>query len=171
MTSSSVVMMTPQDLVQEVRKPAPPLSRAHQPLVSRIYTALDRYVTPHSLGRVWRGIDVVLDRREGLVLQPDIIFIVNGRESIVSDGVWGPPDMVLEVVSPLGHSGKLEQRVSWLSVYGVREYWLVQPERREVAMLELAHGGVRRRVLFDEKTPVKTPLLPDFDTPLSELLR
>ena len=115
--------------------------------------------------------EVVLDRREGLVLQPDIIFIVDGRESIVSDRVWGPPDMVLEITSPLTHSGKLEERVSWFSLHGVREYWLVQPEQREVAILELAHGGVRRRVLFDEKTPITTALFPEFNTPLSALSR
>lgn len=139
--------------------------------LSRIYAALDAYVTPRHLGRLLRDMDVVLDRREGLVLQPDIIFIVDGRESIVNDRVWGPPDMVLEVTSPLAHSGKREERVSCFSVHGVREYWLVQPEQREVAILELAHGGVRRRVLFDEKTPITTALFPEFNTPLSALLR
>jgi Uma2 family endonuclease len=167
-----LVTRTPQDLIQgTTRKPAAPLSPAHQPLLGRIQTALDEYVTPRNLGRLWRDMEVVLDRREGLVLQPDIVFVVDGRESIVSDRVWGPPDMVLEVTSPLAHSGKLEERVSWFSVYGVREYWLVLPEHREVAVLELAHGGVRRRVLLDHKTPIRTPLFPEFDTPLSELLR
>lgn len=162
---------SPHDLIYGTpRKPAAPLSVAHEPLVARLHAALDEYVTPRRTGRLWRSIEVVLDRREGIVLQPDIIFIVDGRESIVSDRVWGPPDMVLEVTSPLIHSGKLEERVAWSSVYGVREYWLVQPEQREVAVLELAHGGVRRRVLFDHKTPIKTPLFVDFDRPLSELL-
>jgi Uma2 family endonuclease len=162
MTSSRQVPKTPQ---VQTRSPA------HQSLIEHIHATLDEYVTPRSLGRLWRDIDVVLNRREGLVVQPDIIFIVDGRESIVSDRVWGPPDMVLEVASPLSHSGKVEERVSWFSMYGVREYWLVQPEKREVAILELAHGGVRRRVLLDHKTPINTGLFPEFDQPLSELLR
>ena len=167
-----VVTKGPQDLIMgTLRKPAAPLSPAHRPLVDRIHAALDDYVTPRHLGQLWRDMEVVLDRREGLVLRPDILFIVDGRESIVSDRVWGPPDMVLEITSPLTHSGKLEERVSWFSVAGVREYWLVQPEQREVAVLELAHGGVRRRLLFDDKTPIATPLLPEFDTPLGLLLR
>lgn len=136
----------------------------------RIHTALDEYVTSRKLGRLWRDMEVVLNRREGLVLQPDIIFIVDGRESIVSDRVWGPPDMVLEFTSPLTYPDKIQERVSWFSLYGVREYWLVRPEQRDVAILELAHGGVRRRVLLDHKTPIRTGLFPDFDRPLSELL-
>src|ERR1700674_968755 len=119
---------SPQDLIHNTsRKPAAPLSHAHEPLVARIHAALDRYVTPRKLGRVWSGIEVVLDRREGLVLRPDITFVVEGRESIVTDYVWGPPDMVLEVTSPLTHPGQLQERVALFSVYGVREYWLVQP--------------------------------------------
>jgi Uma2 family endonuclease len=139
--------------------------------VTSIYAALDAYVTSRKLGRLLRDMEVVLDRREGLVLKPDIIFIVDGRESIVSDRVWGPPDMVLEVTSPVTHSAKLEERVSWFSLSGVREYWLVQPDQREMAMLELAHGGVRNRVLFAHDTPITTPLFPDLNTPLSQLLR
>ena len=78
--------------------------------------------------------------------------------------------MVLEVASPSTQTAKPEVRVALCSAYGVREYWLVQPDQREVALLELAHGGVRRRTLLDDRTPINTPLFFDFDTPLAELL-
>ena len=163
--------LSPQDLIYgTVRKPAAPLAVGHDKLVSRLHSALDTYVTSRSLGRLWVGVEIVLDRREGIVLQPDITFIVDGRESIVSDRVWGPPDMVLEVTSALTHSAQLEERVAWFSLYGVREYWLVQPAQKEIAVLELAHGSVRRRTLFDDITPVKSPLLPEFDRCLGEWL-
>lgn len=163
---------SPQDLIHNTsRKPAAPLSPAHEPLVARIHAVFDQYVTPRKLGRVWSRVEVVLDRREGIVLRPDITFVVEGRESIVTDFVWGPPDMVLEVTSPLTHSGELQERVALFSVCGVREYWLVQPEQREVALLELAHGGVRQRTLFDDHTTINTPLFAEFNTSLSELIR
>ena len=162
---------SPQDLIYgTVRKPAAPLAIGHDKLIGRLHTALDTYVTSKSLGRLWVGIEVVLDRREGIVLQPDITFIVDGRESIVSDRVCGPPDMVLEVTSALTHSGQLEERVAWFSLYGVREYWLVQPSNKEIAVLELEHGAVRRRTLFDDITPLKSPLMPDFNRCLGEFL-
>jgi Uma2 family endonuclease len=161
----------PQGLIYgTVRKPAAPLSIARDTLVGRLHTALDSHVTTRNLGRLWVGVEIVLDRREGLVLQPDITFIVDGRESIVSDRVWGPPDMVLEVTTPHTHARQLEERVAWFSLYGVREYWLVQPQHKDIAILELAHGGVRRRTLLDDITPIQSPLLPEFDRCLSELL-
>lgn len=159
-----------QDLISRtMRRPPRPRSVGHEKLVEQLHRALNAYITPLSLGRLWTGIEVVLDRREGLTLQPDIVFIVNGRESIVTDRVWGPPDMVLEVTSPQEQLKQIEERVAWFSLYGVREHWLVQPEQREVVILELAHGGVRKRMLFDEGTEIKSPLLPDFNRTLSEM--
>lgn len=146
------------------------LAVGHDTLVRRLYSALDRYVTPRLLGKLWVGIEIVLERREGIILKPDITFVVDGRESIVSDRVLGPPDMVLEVSSPVAHSGSFEERVAWYSLYGVRELWLVQPQQEDLAILELAHGGVRRRTLFDDITPLKSPLLPDFNRCLGEFL-
>jgi Uma2 family endonuclease len=162
----------PEDLVYNPsRRPAASLSPELEPLVARLHAVLEQYVVPRKLGHLWSRVEVVLDRRECVVLRPDITFIIEGREAIVTDYVWGPPDMVLEVISPMTYSGKLQERVGLFSAYGVREYWLVQPDQREVALLELAHGGVRRRTLLDDRTPIRTPLFPDFDTPLAELLR
>ncbi len=144
---------------------------AYQSLVARLLAALDEYVTRCRLGRVLQGVDVVLDRRNGLILQPNITFIVEGRESIVSDQVWGPPDMVLEITPPLTHSGQLERRVERFSGYGVREFWLVEPEHQEIAILDLAHGGVRRRTLLGAGHPMNSTLLPEFNTSLREMLR
>lgn len=45
----------------------------------------------------------------------------------------------------------------------------MQPKQREATVLEPAHGGVLRRVLFDDKTPIETPLFADFDRALGEL--
>jgi Uma2 family endonuclease len=142
----------------------------HHTLVSRLHTALDAYVKSKLLGRLWVGVEVILDQREHIILQPDIAFIVDGRESIVKDRVWGPPDMVLEMTSPLTRPGQLQERVAWCSLYGVREYWLVQPQPKNIAILELAHGAVRRRRLFDEFTPVTSPLLPEFGRCVGEFL-
>jgi Uma2 family endonuclease len=163
---------SPRDVIHAtLRRPAAFPSGAREPLVDRFHVALDRYVTPRRLGRVWSRIKVVLDWRSGLILQPDITFLVYGRESIVRDFVWGPPDMVLELTLPPTPSSQLEERVARFSVHGVREYWLVQPDKRKMALLELAHGGVRSRTLFDHRTPIKTPLFPEFAIPLSEILR
>ena len=163
-------LTVPHPVYGIVRAPSALRTMGRDVLVSKLYAALDSYVTSRSLGRLWLGVEVVLERREGIALQPDITFVVDGRESIVTDRVWGPPDMVLEMTSPHTRSGSLEERVAWYSLYGVRECWLVQPQDAEVAILELAHGGVRRRTYFDDVTPLQSTLLPDFNRCLGEFL-
>lgn len=168
-------MSDPHTPIQPVRSTAPQpvtlLRRSYRPLVARLVSALNEYVTRGRLGRVLNGVDVVLDRRADLVLTPDITFIVEGRESIVRERIWGPPDMVLDVTSPLTHSGQLEARVAWFSGAGVQEFWLVQPDRRELVILDLAHGGVRRRTLLGDRAPMNSALLPEFNKTLRQMLR
>lgn len=162
---------TPQHSVYgNVRSTAVSPAIGRDALVRRLHSAIETYVTPRLLGRTWVGIEIVLEPREGVILKPDITFVVDGRESIVSDRVLGPPDMVLDVTSPIAHSGSIEERIACYSLYGVREYWQVQPQLEEVAILELAHGGIRRRTVFDDITPLKSPLLPDFNRCLGEFL-
>lgn len=169
----SVSAMTDPVWPEDPPKPAATINPSRESIVERVHLALEDYVRTHQLGRLWIGpMEVVLDHREGIVLKPDIIFITEGRESIVSDRAYGPPDMVLEVTSLSSGpgKGKLEERVGWCSVYGVREYWLIHPEQREVAILELAHGGVRSRTLFPQTTPLRSPMFPDFARSLAAIL-
>lgn len=163
---------TPEQLVRSTApQPVTLLPRPYRPLVARLFSELNEYVTRSGLGRVLNDVDVVLDRRADRVLTPDITFIVEGRGSIVRERIWGPPDMVLDVTSPLTHSGQLEARVAWFSGAGVREFWLVQPDRRELVILDLAHGGVRRRTLLGDSAPMNSPLLPDFNKTLCQMMR
>ena len=75
-------MSDPHTPGQRVRSTAPQpvalLLRPYRPLVARLFSALNEYVTRGRLGRVLNGVDVVLDRRADLVLTPDITFIVEG---------------------------------------------------------------------------------------------
>lgn len=57
--SAMAERLNPQDLIYgTVRKPAAPLAIGHEKLVGRLHTALDAYVTPRSLGRLWAGVAI-----------------------------------------------------------------------------------------------------------------
>src|SRR5579863_343975 len=82
-----------------VREPPAPFY-GHQSLLLTAARLLADYVEREWLGRVAIApLDVILDRERNLVVQPDILFIAAGRGRIIRDQVWGPPDLVVEVLS------------------------------------------------------------------------
>ena len=113
--------MLPQELVWgRVRDAAAP-TPGHQWVVGGLYIALTDHVRQHGGGAIWLSpIDVVLDRDSHLVVQPDLILVSEPRIGIVTDRVWGAPDLVIEVLSPWPRIGTLDERIAWFAQYGVR---------------------------------------------------
>lgn len=113
---------------------------------------------------------MILDRERDLVVQPDLIFISHDRLRIVTDRVWGAPDMVLEVLSPHPRIGRLRERIDWFAAYGVRECWLLhQPERR-LELLSFAAGRVAGEQTFLENAPIRSSVLPEFNQTLQSIV-
>lgn len=110
--------------------PAPGL--AHQRIVTDLVTTLNRFVRSHALGWLFSGpVDVLF--AEGDYLEPDIAFVRKGREEILSDrGIEGAPDLVVEVVSPATAERDRGVKLERYRLYGVDEYWIVDPDASTV---------------------------------------
>ena len=72
-------------------------------------------------------LDVILSPKE--VRQPDLILVRRDRMHILSKrGIEGPPDLVVEILSP---STRRRDRIDKMKAYArylVPEYWVVDPE-------------------------------------------
>lgn len=155
--------MLPQELVWGVVRDAPAPAPGHQWVVGQFFVALREHVLQHGYGRVWMSpIDVVLDRDKHLVVQPDLIVVCEPRLGIVTDRVWGPPDLVIEVLSPRVRIGTLEERVAWFGRYGVRECWLVDQTVHTIEVVEYSSGAVAQRRLFQAAESIRSNVLPEF---------
>jgi len=155
--------MLPQELVGGVVRDAPAPTPGHQWAVGRFFMVLTEHVTQHHAGRVWLSpIDVVLDRERHLVVQPDVIVVCEARTGIVTDRVWGAPDLVIEILSPRPRIGTLEERIEWFARHGVRECWLVHQDAWAVEVLEFAAASVARRRIFQPEENIRSTVLPGF---------
>ena len=111
-----------QELIYGTVHVAESPSPRHQDLLLEMAVLLRVFVRQHRLGSVWIApLDVILDTRRALIVQPDLFFVSNQRHDIITDRIWGAPDMVLEVMSPNPRIGDLQERVRWFCQYGVRE--------------------------------------------------
>ena len=88
-------------------------------------------------------LDVVF--ADDTVLQPDIIVISERapRPYPRRPVIFGAPDFVIEVLSPSTASRDRREKLAVYARYGVREYWLVDPERARIEVFVLESGRPR----------------------------
>lgn len=152
----------PQELVYGVLRDAPAPTPHHQDTVGITYRQLQAYFEQTETGKAWISpIDVILDRERALVVQPDVIAVMRDRLHIVTDRVWGAPDLVVEVLSPRPRIGRLNERIEWFAQYGVRECWLVHQLSTVVDVIAFAEGRVRTTRMFHGQNVITSSLLPD----------
>jgi Uma2 family endonuclease len=140
-----------------VREPAAP-SWDHQDVVARLLVLLREHVDARRLGDlVSAPVDVVLDADRHLVVQPDICFVAASRRGIIRGRVWGAPDLVVEVLSHGSRTYDRRRKLGWYRRYGVREYWVVDPVARQIAVNDFASDA---RLAFGARESLRTRVLP-----------
>jgi Uma2 family endonuclease len=143
-----------------VREPPAPYF-SHQQLVLKVARVLSDHVEARDLGVVGMApLDVVLDRENNLVLQPDVLFVAANRRSIIKDQVWGPPDLVVEVHSQSTRSYDRGEKLRWYRQYGVREYWLVDLYGNSVTVMDFTGAMPLQREAIGPDSVVSS-VLPD----------
>jgi Uma2 family endonuclease len=71
------------------------------------------------------------------------MFISRDRREILQRAVMGPADLVAEVVSLGGRQRDRIEKRDLHEQYGVREYWIIDPEPRTVEVLALESARPR----------------------------
>ena len=106
---------------------SPPAFSNHNYVKDNVFSLFKNYLkgnicVPHADGR-----KVVLpSQKAGDYLIPDF-FVVCDRSKIKRDGVYGTPDLVVEVLSP--KTAKLDRgkKKDLYQENGVKEYWIIDP--------------------------------------------
>ena len=115
--------------------PAP--GKRHQYIVLKLIKLLDDYVEVNKLGEIAIAPrDVYFGPHD--TYQPDILFIAADRLDIsAEDRVNGAPDLVVEVLSPSTAYYDLRKKYRTYEKYGVKEYWIVDPEEKSIEIYSL----------------------------------
>ena len=71
-------------------------------------------------------------------VQPDLtVLLSDSRAQVVRRGIEGPPDLIVEVLSPSNRGHDLLTKRALYARAGVREYWIVDPEAKTLEILAL----------------------------------
>jgi len=143
-----------------------PLTR-HQFIVGRIHHLIMSYFENQGSGTVLVApCDVLLSDTD--IMQPDLTVVLpGGLATITEKNIQGPPDVVVEVLSPSTAKRDRELKRKRYEHFGVREYWLVDPSTSSLEILRLQKGQFMKQVSVNSPDQCSTDLLPGLIIDLS----
>jgi Uma2 family endonuclease len=124
-----------------------PISLEHQEVGSFLIALLRLYLLSRPLGRV---VYEPFQMKTGADLpgrSPDILFVSNEHlYRLRSTHLDGPADLVVEIVSAESAERDRVQKFAEYERGGVREYWLIDPEKRLAEFYQLGEDGRYERI-------------------------
>ena len=123
------------ELISGVVVMSPSPTTKHQQVLMEIAYQVKAFLRQHSLGGLYPETDIRLSTN--LVYRPGLVFIRAERVRANWPRISEPPDLVVEVVSPESRRYDAETKRSDYERYGVREYWLIDPDLETMTFLRL----------------------------------
>ena len=131
-------------------------SAIHQYIVRAIFDRLHHFIRSRNgaCETFFAPFDVQPDREDDkTIVQPDV-FVVCDRSKIAPSRIIGAPDLVIEVLSPSTRKKDIGVKANVYERSGVREYWLVDPGRKNVIVFRYENEYTIHLYGVDAKIPV-----------------
>jgi Uma2 family endonuclease len=157
----------PMELIdgEVVMSPAP--KDSHQKVVTNTLVSLSRLIPDGEL-RVAPS-DVYFDDEN--VLQPDVLWVSESNENCrLLDDYWhGPPDLVVEILSPGTALRDRQVKFEIYQKHGVREYWVGDLYQQTMEVWQLEEGRFQRLGVFGKEDAFRSAVLGDVNVELAEI--
>ncbi|MDR1559762.1 MAG: Uma2 family endonuclease [Clostridiales bacterium] len=102
--------------------------------------------------------DVFLDEQNNFV--PDVVILCD-RSKRTLKGIYGAPDLVVEILSKSTAKRDMEEKKGIYEKYGVKEYWLVNPFSMEITVYHSRDGLFRIDNIYSYVPAEKFEQFPD----------
>ncbi len=132
---------------------APPNTK-HQMLVSDLHYQIKDYIKRNNgeCRVLLAPFAVFLNENDKNYVEPDISVICDFKK-ITDKGCNGAPDWIIEIVSPSSRSMDYYKKLFKYHTAGVREYWVVDPDKQIVTIYNFEHDTMEE-YSFGEDVPV-----------------
>lgn len=128
----------------------------HQDIVSEIGFVLKSFIKKKKgKCKIYdMPVDVQLDCDNKTMVQPDILIVCD-KDKVTKQCVFGAPDFVVEVLSKSTRKKDMGIKLSKYINAGVREYWIVDPEKESIIVYDIEHDIQVSVYSFESQVPVK----------------
>lgn len=104
----------------------------HQEVLGGLLYTMLRHAKEHTLGKLLPGPVGVLFG-VGDYMAPDLVFVRADRRDIIGErAIEGVPDLIVEVVHPVTEARDRGIKRERYALYGVPEYWVVDPFKLQI---------------------------------------
>ena len=130
----------------------------HQSISGAIYRQLWNYVDSQGGDCIpfIAPTDVRLDRDERTMVVPDVFVICQPDDDRMDNDKYinGAPDLIIEVLSPSTRRKDMFTKLHKYEAAGVREYWIVDPNKEKVIVYIFGEESDVSLYGFDSEVPV-----------------
>ena len=102
------------------------------------------------------------------VVQPDIVIICD-ESKVDKRGCLGAPDIVIEILSPATAYRDETEKLKLYEKYGVKEYWIVNPEAHYIMIYRLDDNGYGKPEYLTEDETLESRVLEGLRIELPEV--
>ncbi len=129
----------------------------HQTVLALLFRLFDRHVDAR--GGVVRFTALRLRIRDGRFREPDLLALLDANDSRRQDRYWLGADLALEVVSPDDPARDYQEKRGDYATAGIAEYWIADPARGTITVLELRGGEYSKHGVFARGDTATSPLI------------
>ena len=129
-------------------------SLLHQRVLGELYLQVAKCAERHPECEVlFAPFDVCINDDQWSIVQPDLLILCSRTWR---DGLrfYGAPDFVLEVLSPSNLYHDMFRKLNLYRLAGVREYWIVDPEKQKVTVYDFEHDEMPVTYTFHDNVPL-----------------
>ncbi len=137
----------------------PSPSTIHQTISVNLTVIFGNFLKKNPVGKIFHApIDVILSDTD--VVIPDLVFVRKERLKIVThNNIRGTPDLIIEILSVSNKKRDLIEKKNLYERFGIKEYWIVNPEIKSVLVYLLQPNNTFGSPLtyhLGEQIPVTT---------------
>ena len=143
-------------------------SREHQRITGELFRQIANFVRDGNCEVYAAPFDVRLPKKDEAdgniktVVQPDISVICDPSK-LDKAGCKGAPDWIIEVLSPATAAKDQIQKHALYQRHGVKEYWLVHPTDKIVAVYRLKKGEYGKPEISELRGRLSVSIFSDFE--------
>lgn len=143
---------------------------SHQEALKGLFLRLNTFVEEKKLGII-EVAPLPVQLWPGKVREPDLFFLAKEHADRIGEQAFGVPDLIIEVTSPGTREVDRGEKFFEYARAGVREYWLVDPDKQTIEVYVLRGGVYEPLGKFSSGERARSELLSGFEVNVDEVFK